>query len=61
MHRMATEIAVSLDEIRQRQQRVQDARRFQEPDWVPVLPAIAYRYLLPRIGVRLAPTIGNPS
>jgi len=60
MDPMVTEIAVTLEEIRQRQQRVQDARRLQEPDRVPVLPAIAYRYLLPRIGVRFGAYYRDP-
>ncbi len=45
------EIGVSAEEIQQRERRVAAARRFGTPDRVPVLPAIGYRYLLPRIGV----------
>jgi uroporphyrinogen decarboxylase len=45
------EISVPYEDILSREQRVQAARRFQEPDRVPVIPAIGYRYLLPQIGV----------
>ena len=45
------EIRVSIEEIQAREKRVRAARRFEEPDRVPVLPAIAFRYLLPRIGI----------
>jgi uroporphyrinogen decarboxylase len=46
-----TEINVPIDQILQREERVRAARRFAEPDRVPVIPAIGFRYLLPRIGV----------
>jgi uroporphyrinogen-III decarboxylase len=46
-----TEIGVSIDEIQGREKRVRAARRFEEPDRVPVIPAIGYRYLLPAVGV----------
>jgi uroporphyrinogen-III decarboxylase len=45
------EIQVPWENIIARRERVQAARRFEEPDRVPVLPAVGYRYLLPRIGV----------
>ena len=54
------EIGVPYEDILARQERVQAARRFEEPDRVPVLPAIAYRYLLPRIGVPFRLYYGDP-
>jgi uroporphyrinogen-III decarboxylase len=57
---MITEIAVPIEEIHRREERLAAARRFDEPDRVPVLPAIAYRYLLPRIGVPFGPYYRDP-
>jgi uroporphyrinogen-III decarboxylase len=54
------EIGVPYEDILARQERVQAARRFEEPDRVPVIPAIAYRYLLPRIGVPFRAYFGDP-
>jgi uroporphyrinogen decarboxylase len=54
------EIRVPYEDILSRQNRVQAARRFEKPDRVPVLPAIAYRYLLPRIGVPFRAYYGDP-
>ncbi len=54
------QIAVPFDEIQRREARVAAARRFEMPDRVPVLPAIAYRYLLPRIGVPFRAYYADP-
>jgi uroporphyrinogen decarboxylase len=45
------EIHVTHDEMKEREERLAAVRRFQEPDRVPVVPAVGYRYLLPVIGV----------
>ncbi|MBN1286783.1 MAG: hypothetical protein JXB47_15395 [Anaerolineae bacterium] len=44
------EIAVPVEEIAAREERVAKTKRFEEPDRVPVIPAIAHRYLIPAIG-----------
>jgi len=54
------EIGVSYEDILARKELVQAARRFEQPDRVPVLPAVAYRYLLPRIGVPFRSYFGDP-
>lgn len=54
------EIGVPIEEIAARQERVARARRFEEPDRVPVWPAINYRYLLPAIGVRFRDYYADP-
>ncbi len=54
------EIDVPYEDILARRERVEAARRFEEPDRVPVLPAIGYRYLLPRIGVRFGVYYRDP-
>lgn len=54
------EIGVPWEEILQREERVRRARRYQEPDRVPVLPAIGYRYLIPRTGVTFREYYGDP-
>ena len=46
------EINVPVEEIEARRSRVEAARRFEEPDRVPVLPAIAHRHLIPRVGTK---------
>lgn len=46
------EIGVSIDEIEARRARVTTAKRFGTPDRVPVIPAIAHRFLVPQVGVR---------
>jgi uroporphyrinogen decarboxylase len=44
------EIGVPIEEIEARRIRVEKAKRFERPDRVPVLPAVAHRYLIPAIG-----------
>ena len=45
------EIGVPLEEIEQRKARVLKAKRFEPTDRVPVIPAIAHRFLVPKVGV----------
>src|SRR5512135_1370346 len=45
------EIGVPIEEIEQRKQRVLRTKRFQSTDRVPVIPAIAHRFLIPKVGV----------
>jgi len=54
------EIAVPIDEIAAREERVAKARRFEEPDRVPVIPALAHRFLVPQVGVRFRDYFGDP-
>jgi hypothetical protein len=46
------EIGVPIEEIEARRERVAKAKRFEVPDRTPVLPALAYRYLIPVVGTR---------
>ncbi len=54
------EIAVSIDELAAREERVLRAKRFEEPDRVPVIPAIAHRFLVPQVGVSFRDYYRNP-
>jgi uroporphyrinogen decarboxylase len=54
------EIAVPIDEIAARQERVTKAKRFETPDRVPVIPAIAHRLLVPQVGVRFRDYYADP-
>ncbi len=45
------EIGVPVEEIEARRIRIEKAKRFERPDRVPVLPAVAHRYLVPKVGV----------
>ena len=54
------EIGVPYEDICRREERIAKTKRFEELDRVPVLPAIAYRYLLPLIGVRFSDYYGDP-
>ena len=54
------EIGVPYEDILAREKRVQAARHFKEPDRVPVLPAVGYRYLLPQVGVPFRQYYGDP-
>jgi uroporphyrinogen decarboxylase len=45
------EIGVAVEEIEARRRRVEQAKRFETPDRVPVIPAIAHRFLIPKTGV----------
>ena len=54
------EIQVPYDEIKAREERVLKAKRFEQPDRTPVIPAINYRFLLPKIGVRFQDYYNDP-
>jgi uroporphyrinogen decarboxylase len=54
------EIAVPIEEIEARRERVERTKRFETPDRVPVIPAIAHRLLVPQVGVRFKDYYGDP-
>jgi uroporphyrinogen-III decarboxylase len=54
------EIGVSIEEIESRRQRVARTKRFELPDRVPVIPAIAHRYLIPQVGVQFRDYYADP-
>ena len=54
------EIKVPIEEIAARTERVRKTKRFERPDRVAVIPAINYRTLLPKIGVRFADYYRDP-
>jgi uroporphyrinogen-III decarboxylase len=54
------EIAVPIEEIEARRERVSKARQFETPDRVPVIPAIAHRLLVPQVGVRFRDYYNDP-
>lgn len=54
------EIGVPVEEIEARRARVEKARRFEKPDRVPVMPALAHRFLVPRAGVRFRDYYADP-
>lgn len=45
------EINLPIDEIEKRRERVTKAKNFQETDRIPVIPGIAHRFLIPKVGV----------
>lgn len=54
------EIAVPIEEIEARRKRVEKAKRFEIPDRVPVIPAIATRFLVPKVDVRFRDYYNDP-
>ena len=54
------EIKVPIEEITAREERVNKTKRFETPDRVAVIPAINYRYLLPKVGVRFKDYYADP-
>jgi uroporphyrinogen-III decarboxylase len=54
------EIAVPIEEIEARRERVTLTKRFETPDRVPVIPAIAHRLLVPQTGVRFRDYYRDP-
>jgi uroporphyrinogen decarboxylase len=54
------EIDVPIEEIEKRKERVARAKNFQTPDRVPVIPAIAHRFLVPMVGVRFRDYYRDP-
>ncbi len=54
------EIGVPVEEIEARRERVARAKRFEATDRVPVIPAIAHRFLVPQVGVRFRDYYDDP-
>jgi uroporphyrinogen decarboxylase len=54
------EIAVPVEEIEARRERVEAVRRFEVPDRVPVIPAIAHRFLIPMVGTQFRDYYADP-
>lgn len=54
------EIGITAEEIEKRRLRVQKAKRFETPDRIPVIPAIAHRFLVPKTGIRFKDYYGDP-
>lgn len=54
------EIGVPLEEIDARRERVMRARRFETGGRVPVIPAVAHRFLVPKVGVRFPDYYADP-
>jgi len=54
------EINVPIEEIEKRKERVARAKRFETPDRIPVIPAIAHRFMVPMVGVRFKDYYSNP-
>lgn len=54
------EIGVPVEAIEARRARIEAVRRFEAPDRVPVIPALAHRFLVPMTGVRFRDYYGNP-
>lgn len=54
------EIDVSVEELAAREERVTRAKRFEEPDRVPVIPAIAHRVMVPQTGISFRDYYSDP-
>lgn len=54
------EIAVPIEEIEARRERITKTKRFETPDRVPVTPAIGHRLLVPQVGVRFRDYYRDP-
>ena len=54
------EIGIPIEEIEARKDRIAKTKRFETPDRVAVIPAINYRFLLPKIGVRFKDYYNDP-
>ena len=54
------EIDLPVEELERRRERVNRAKHFKEPDRVPVIPALAHRFLVPRVGVKFQDYYNNP-
>ncbi len=54
------EIGVPVEEIARRTERLRKTRRFQLTDRVPVIPALAHRFLVPKVGVSFRDYYGDP-
>ena len=54
------EINVSVGELAAREERLTKTRRFEAPDRVPVVPAIAHRFLVPQVNIRFRDYYRDP-
>lgn len=54
------EIGVPVEELTARRERIEKTRRFERPDRIAVVPALAHRYLVPQVGVRFRDYYGDP-
>jgi uroporphyrinogen-III decarboxylase len=54
------EIGIPIEEIAAREARIAKTKRFETPDRVAVIPAINYRFLLPKIGVSFKDYYNDP-
>ena len=54
------EIGIPQEEIESRRQRVLKAKRFEAADRIPVIPVLAHRYLIPKVGVRFRDYYADP-
>ncbi len=54
------EIGVTVDELAARRNRIEQTKRFELPDRVPVIPAIAHRFLVPMTGTRFREYYADP-
>jgi uroporphyrinogen decarboxylase len=54
------EIDVSVEELAAREERVTKTKRFEEPDRVPVIPAIAHRMIVPKTGATFREYYSSP-
>jgi hypothetical protein len=54
------EIGVTLEELAARRRRIEQTKRFELPDRVPVIPAIAHRFLVPMTGTRFREYYADP-
>ncbi|MEW5902505.1 MAG: uroporphyrinogen decarboxylase family protein, partial [Acidobacteriota bacterium] len=54
------EIKVPVEELEARRRRVEAVRRFELADRVPVIPAIAHRFLIPKVGTNFRDYYSDP-
>jgi uroporphyrinogen decarboxylase len=54
------EIGLPIEKIEQRRERINQVKRFETPDRVPVVPALAHRYLIPQVGVEFRDYYNDP-
>jgi uroporphyrinogen-III decarboxylase len=54
------EIGIPIEEIAAREERITKTKRFEIPDRVAVIPAINFRFLLPKIGVHFKDYYNDP-
>ena len=54
------DINVSVEDLAARRRRIEQTKRFEVPDRIPVVPAIAHRFLVPMTGVRFRDYYSDP-